>query len=50
MEKIGCTCVLQPKLNCRVPVTGSKQRAGLGIWSLEGDGNVATDKAIKRLM
>lgn len=50
MEKIGYTCVLQPKLNCRAPVTGSKQRAGLGVWSLEGDGNGATDKAIKRLM
>lgn len=50
VEKIGYTCVLQPKLNCRMPVTGSKQRAGLGIWSPEEDGNVATDKAIKRMM
>lgn len=50
MEKIGYTCVLQPKLNCRAPVTGSKQRAGLGVWSLQGDGDGATDKDVKRLM
>lgn len=50
METIGYTCVLQPKLNCRAPVTGSKQRAGLGVWSLQGDGDGATDKDVKRLM